>query len=54
MSWHSGLKRAARAGGSGGFIRRAAAMPTVLRDRILREHDVDVRLHAWLAARPLP
>ena len=33
---------------------RAAAMPTVIRDRILREHDVDVRLHAWLAARPLP
>ena len=35
----------------GGFNRRAAAMPTVIRDRILREHDVDVRLHAWLAAR---
>ena len=33
---------------------RAAAMPTSIRDRILREHDVDVRLHAWLAARPLP
>ena len=30
---------------------RAAAMPTSIRDRILREHDVDVRLHAWLAAR---
>ena len=29
-------------------------MPTSIRDRILREHDVDVRLHAWLAARPLP
>jgi len=26
-------------------------MPTSIRDRILREHDVDVRLHAWLAAR---
>ena len=33
---------------------RAAAMPTSIRDRILREHDVDVRLHAWLAARPFP
>ena len=43
-----------RAGGSGGFNRLAAAMPTFIRDRILREHDVDVRLHAWLAARPLP
>ena len=41
----------ARAGASGGFNRRAAAMPTSIRDRILREHDVDVRLHAWLAAR---
>ena len=41
----------ARAGGGGGFNRRAAAMPTVIRDRILREQDVDVRLHAWLAAR---
>ena len=30
---------------------RAAAVPTSIRDRILREHDVDVRLHAWLAAR---
>ena len=40
-----------RAGGSGGFNRRAAAVPTSIRDRILREHDVDVRLHAWLAAR---
>ena len=30
---------------------RAAAMPASIRDRILREHDVDVRLHAWLAAR---
>ena len=44
----------ARAGASGGFNRRAAAVPTSIRDRILREHDVDVRLHAWLAARPLP
>ena len=43
-----------RAGGSGGFNRLAAAMPTSIRDRILRQHDVDVRLHAWLAARPLP
>ena len=43
--------RRARAGASGGFNRRAAAMPTSIRDRILREHDVDVRLHAWLAAR---
>ena len=33
---------------------KAAAMPASIRDRILREHDVDVRLHAWLAARPLP
>ena len=41
----------ARAGASGGFNRRAAAVPTSIRDRILREHDVDVRLHAWLAAR---
>ena len=41
----------ARAGGGGGFNRRSAAMPTSIRDRILREHDVDVRLHAWLAAR---
>jgi hypothetical protein len=44
----------ARAGGGGGFNRRSAAMPTSIRDRILREHDVDVRLHAWLAARDLP
>ena len=44
----------ARAGASDGFNRRAAAIPTSIRDRILREHDVDVRLHAWLAARPLP
>ena len=41
----------ARSGASDGFNRRAAAMPTSIRDRILREHDVDVRLHAWLAAR---
>ena len=44
----------ARAGGGGGFNKRAAAMPASIRDRILREHDVDVRLLAWLAARPLP
>ena len=34
----------ARAGASDGFNRRAAAMPTSIRDRILREHDVDVPL----------